>query len=299
MNPFFNQIHGRGAPPNPPLQQAMPFNSPHFPQLPIPCPPPCFPNPNNPQPVNMAAQFGALQHNVHNALQNQQVLALVQQNLNQIAGLLNGQICPPNPALVSPYNPGFVGNPQGGMGICTANFGGGVGVLPVELVQLKNQEMHSFSVVHGGGSSVRDFSGANLVSGPPMSGSPMKGQHSRGRVHQHSGHYQPQVRSVKGGESDISKVNIENSSSNNFIKKFHRSGEREASQMRFQKSQNHHGKHARGNRKPFAKNGGPGQQNWKGRNHQFNKCSKQASVEHKRPFPVNYTEKEIKEWRET
>ncbi|XP_039132239.1 uncharacterized protein LOC120269015 isoform X1 [Dioscorea cayenensis subsp. rotundata] len=294
MNPFFNQIHGRGTPSNPPPQQTMPFNPNHFPHLPIPCPSPAFPNPQNPQPVNMAAQFGAMQQNMHNALQNQQVLALVQQNLNQIVGLLNGQICPPNPALVPPFSSGIV-NHQGGLGVGSSSFGSGgaSGVLPG-----KNHEMQSFSGVHGGGrSGVREFSGASRMSGSPMSGSPMKGQHGRGRMMpQNGGRYQPQVRPVKDGESGI--LNTESSSNNNFTKTFHRSGEREATQMRFQKSQFHHGIYAKGGVRPFAKNGGQGQQNWKERNHQFNKGSKQAPIECKRPIPINYTENEIKAWRE-
>ncbi|KAM0941064.1 putative nuclear fragile X mental retardation-interacting protein [Dioscorea sansibarensis] len=298
MNPFFNQIHGRGTPSNPPLQQAMPFNPTHFPQLPIPCPSPAFANPQNPQPVNMAAQFGAMQQNMHNALQNQQVLALVQQNLNQIVGLLNGQICPPNPALVPPFNSGIVGNHHGGLGVRSSSFGSGGSGGAGGVLQGKNQEMQSFSAVHGGGrSGVIEFSGPSRMSGSPMSGSPMKGQHGRGRMmHQNGGRYQPQVLPVKDGGSGV--LNIESSSNNNFTKGFHRSREREATQMRFQKSQTHHGKHAKGGIRPFAKSGGPGQHNWKERNHQFNKGSKQAPVERKRPIPVNYTENEIKAWRE-
>lgn len=131
-------------------------------------------------------------------------------------------------------------------------------------------------------------------SGKPTSQSPMQ-NHQNGKNMQRSGHWQRQVNSIEGGERN---VNSGNSPSKNFARNLHGYGKKESSRMRFQKSQFHHSKKANGIGGPINKPGRRGQDKRGEGNPQAAISSKPAMTGSKRCLPVNYTEKEIEQWRE-
>ncbi|KAK1291613.1 hypothetical protein QJS10_CPB17g01564 [Acorus calamus] len=280
MNPFFpsmpNQVQNQPANASAP-QQALGFNS--FSQV-----------PNHGFPMQMPVPFDNRNTHLNQSLGTAVSMPGLPNMQNGILGGLN------------PYN----GFPlQGRFSNVGQNLGQfGFPQLPQnmnqmaslqQLLQLGAAQGQFFQLgVHVVGSQNPSSSASSQVS----QGGLQETQGTEQKSQMTNGFPRQQVNHIQNGGNNISDNNWGGPVSKNFTRNNHGSGNRGPPNNRFQKPQFHHSPNANPRFGPNATNKWKGNQDRSGRGAQPVKSDKQTGSAFPRPLPVNYTEKEIQQWRE-